>query len=215
MTKSASSPCALPHSRRRSLAELSFDPPEREALGVKEHAADIPTRRAMGCAVRAARYGRCRIADVRCLHGWSPSVKVIGILPETHAHEASDHNGEIVAFPSRMISAVRLTTEEARVIGSLVEKELTTPDQYPLTIKSLVAACNQASNRDPVVTLRRRYGDVRPRRTQGRTARPLRAALPWALGRSLPSRASRSLGPRPASVCARCRALAPWASDDR
>jgi uncharacterized protein YceH (UPF0502 family) len=38
------------------------------------------------------------------------------------------------------------------VIGSLIEKELTTPDQYPLTMKSLVSACNQASNRDPVVT---------------------------------------------------------------
>ena len=44
-----------------------------------------------------------------------------------------------------------LTAEEARVLGSLVEKELTTPDQYPLTVKSLLAACNQASNRDPVV----------------------------------------------------------------
>jgi hypothetical protein len=44
-----------------------------------------------------------------------------------------------------------LTAEEARVLGSLVEKELTTPDQYPLTIKALLAACNQASNRDPVV----------------------------------------------------------------
>jgi len=44
-----------------------------------------------------------------------------------------------------------LAAEEARVLGSLVEKELTTPDQYPLTIKSLLAACNQASNRDPVV----------------------------------------------------------------
>jgi uncharacterized protein YceH (UPF0502 family) len=51
-----------------------------------------------------------------------------------------------------MITLVRLSTEEARVIGSLVEKDLTTPDQYPLTIKSLLAACNQASNRDPVVT---------------------------------------------------------------
>jgi uncharacterized protein YceH (UPF0502 family) len=50
-----------------------------------------------------------------------------------------------------MISLVRLSTEEARVIGSLVEKDLTTPDQYPLTIKTLIAACNQASNRDPVV----------------------------------------------------------------
>src|SRR5580693_6867141 len=44
-----------------------------------------------------------------------------------------------------------LTAQEARVLGSLVEKELTTPDQYPLTVKSLLAACNQASNRDPVV----------------------------------------------------------------
>jgi uncharacterized protein YceH (UPF0502 family) len=44
-----------------------------------------------------------------------------------------------------------LTAEDARVLGSLVEKELTTPDQYPLTIKALLAACNQASNRDPVV----------------------------------------------------------------
>ena len=44
-----------------------------------------------------------------------------------------------------------LGAEEARVLGSLVEKELTTPDQYPLTVKSVLAACNQASNRDPVV----------------------------------------------------------------
>ena len=44
-----------------------------------------------------------------------------------------------------------LSAEGARVLGSLVEKELTTPQQYPLTITSLVAACNQASNRDPVV----------------------------------------------------------------
>ncbi len=42
---------------------------------------------------------------------------------------------------------------EARVVGSLVEKELTTPQQYPLTLNALVAACNQASNRDPVLHL--------------------------------------------------------------
>ncbi len=51
-----------------------------------------------------------------------------------------------------MISLVRLSAEGARVIGSLVEKDLTTPDQYPLTVKALLAACNQASNRDPVVS---------------------------------------------------------------
>jgi hypothetical protein len=41
---------------------------------------------------------------------------------------------------------------EARVIGSLVEKKLTTPDYYPLTLNALTNACNQISNRDPVVS---------------------------------------------------------------
>jgi len=44
-----------------------------------------------------------------------------------------------------------LSSVEARVIGSLAEKQLTTPQQYPLTINALVLACNQSSNRDPVV----------------------------------------------------------------
>ncbi|MDB6137293.1 MAG: hypothetical protein JWO94_365 [Verrucomicrobiaceae bacterium] len=45
-----------------------------------------------------------------------------------------------------------LTFEQARVLGCLMEKEVTTPDAYPLTLNSLVTACNQATNRDPVVT---------------------------------------------------------------
>ncbi len=44
-----------------------------------------------------------------------------------------------------------LTFEQARVLGCLVEKEMTTPEYYPLTLNALVAACNQSSNRDPVV----------------------------------------------------------------
>ena len=44
-----------------------------------------------------------------------------------------------------------LTFEEARVLGCLIEKEMSTPDYYPLTPSALVAACNQLSNRDPVV----------------------------------------------------------------
>src|SRR5580693_4818031 len=46
---------------------------------------------------------------------------------------------------------VELNPIEARVIGSLAEKQLTTPQQYPLTLNALVLACNQSSNRDPVV----------------------------------------------------------------
>jgi len=42
---------------------------------------------------------------------------------------------------------------EARILGSLVEKQLTTPEYYPLTLNALTAACNQKSNRDPVMAL--------------------------------------------------------------
>jgi len=46
---------------------------------------------------------------------------------------------------------VDLTAEEVRVLGALVEKQRTTPDQYPLSLNSLRLACNQSTNRDPVV----------------------------------------------------------------
>jgi hypothetical protein len=46
---------------------------------------------------------------------------------------------------------MKLSPVEARVIGSLAEKQLTTPQQYPLTINALVLACSQTSNREPVV----------------------------------------------------------------
>ena len=46
---------------------------------------------------------------------------------------------------------VHLSLEQGRVIGCLIEKQLTTPQQYPLTLNALVAACNQSSNREPVV----------------------------------------------------------------
>ncbi|MFA0079430.1 YceH family protein [Vibrio artabrorum] len=46
-----------------------------------------------------------------------------------------------------------LSPIEARIIGCLIEKEVTTPDHYPLTLNSLTTACNQKSNRDPVLSL--------------------------------------------------------------
>ena len=42
---------------------------------------------------------------------------------------------------------------EVRVIGSLIEKELSTPDHYPLSLNALTSACNQSSNRDPVMAI--------------------------------------------------------------
>ncbi|MCF7918879.1 MAG: YceH family protein [Candidatus Cloacimonetes bacterium] len=48
---------------------------------------------------------------------------------------------------------MELTGIETRVIGSLIEKELTTPDYYPLSLNALLNACNQKSNRNPVMNL--------------------------------------------------------------
>ncbi len=48
---------------------------------------------------------------------------------------------------------IELTPNEARIIGCLIEKAITTPDQYPLSLNALVNACNQKTNRDPVTAL--------------------------------------------------------------
>ena len=48
---------------------------------------------------------------------------------------------------------MNLTPIETRVLGSLIEKDITTPDYYPLSLNALVNACNQKSNRDPMMNL--------------------------------------------------------------
>ncbi|MDB6086842.1 MAG: hypothetical protein JWN43_4723 [Gammaproteobacteria bacterium] len=48
---------------------------------------------------------------------------------------------------------IEFSATEARVIGCLIEKEITTPDQYPLSLNALTNACNQKTNRDPVLEL--------------------------------------------------------------
>ena len=48
---------------------------------------------------------------------------------------------------------IKLTETEVRVLGSLIEKDITTPEYYPLSLNALVNACNQKSNRDPVMEL--------------------------------------------------------------
>src|SRR6266542_2358470 len=50
-------------------------------------------------------------------------------------------------------SQFHLSEAEARVLGALIEKDITTPDYYPLSLNALVNACNQKNNRDPVMNL--------------------------------------------------------------
>jgi uncharacterized protein YceH (UPF0502 family) len=58
-----------------------------------------------------------------------------------------------IAGNSALMDLPKLDVIEARVLGSLIEKELTTPAYYPLSLNALVNACNQSNNRDPVMSL--------------------------------------------------------------
>jgi len=103
-----------------------------------------------------------------------------------------------------MLGAVDLSGPELRVLGSLVEKQLTTPQQYPLTLNALTLASNQTSNRDPVVHYEERTAEeaitriksrglaafVHP--SHGRSALRFRHTLDEALG----------LGARPLALLA-------------
>ena len=86
-----------------------------------------------------------------------------------------------------------LSPEEIRVLGCLVEKERTVPDSYPLTLNALLGACNQTSNRDPVVAYEphqveaalmqlRSHGLTRVVHQQGNRAEKYRHVVGEALG---------------------------------
>jgi uncharacterized protein YceH (UPF0502 family) len=64
-----------------------------------------------------------------------------------------DENGTAEQHSARLEDTTPLSAIEARILACLIEKELTTPDTYPLTLNTLVNACNQKSNRNPVLSL--------------------------------------------------------------
>lgn len=64
------------------------------------------------------------------------------------SHQQKSASGTVVT-----LCAMQLNAHEQRVLGCLIEKQRTTPDAYPLSLNGLRTACNQASNRDPVMAL--------------------------------------------------------------
>jgi uncharacterized protein YceH (UPF0502 family) len=70
------------------------------------------------------------------------------------------------------MNELQLTDIEVRTLGSLIEKDITTPDYYPLSLNALVNACNQKNNRDPVMNLdeesvRQALGSLQEKRLSG------------------------------------------------
>lgn len=75
-------------------------------------------------------------------------------------------------FEPMPVPELNLSETEVRVLGALIEKDITTPDYYPLSLNALVNACNQKNNRDPVMALdegsvRRALGSLQERHMAG------------------------------------------------
>jgi hypothetical protein len=94
-------------------------------------------------------------------------------------------------FPGDTPGPIVLNDVETRVLGALVEKQLTTPDYYPLTLNALIQACNQLSNREPVVS----YDDVTVVRALNRL-RELKLAFAFSGAESRTQRYGHKLGER-------------------
>ena len=87
---------------------------------------------------------------------------------------------------------ILLTAAQARVLGALVEKEVTTPDYYPLSLNALINACNQRSNREPVMNLdeddvRQALHGLEDKRLAGRARSPTAASPSTSTGWAKPS----------------------------
>ena len=71
---------------------------------------------------------------------------------EAVGHPIAVANGDVHVHAAAYASLVDADPVELRVLGCLLEKQRTTPDQYPLSLNALRLACNQTTNRDPVVS---------------------------------------------------------------
>ena len=81
------------------------------------------------------------------------ALKLLFIVKILRVFNNGQHYGLSQARENRYIMGITLNSVEIRILGCLIEKQLTTPDYYPLTLNSLLAACNQKSNREPVMQL--------------------------------------------------------------
>jgi uncharacterized protein len=92
--------------------------------------------------------GDLRAAE-RCSAGTLLSLEVV----EDQRHSKSNRALHRILVQQSLTMKLELNALEARVIGCLIEKQVTTPDQYPLSLNALLNACNQKSNRVPVMDL--------------------------------------------------------------
>ena len=124
---------------------------------------------------------------------------VLSALIMTSGTPARDHLAARHTPPkvSRVTELPVLAPEEQRILGSLLEKQTTVPATYPLTANALRTACNQTSNRDPVVDLDQETDRADRAGTQGARAAPDRLVRHRAAGAEVPPDPRRGARSRP------------------
>ena len=98
-----------------------------------------------------------------------------------------------------------LTDPEVRVLAALIEKEAAVPESYPLTLNALRLACNQSTNRRPVVVLRRPHRRGGAAVVEVGRAGPLRPPVAWRANDALSPHRRRTLASDAGRVARRCR----------
>jgi uncharacterized protein YceH (UPF0502 family) len=101
-------------------------------------------------SLAAARLLFLATARLRCDSRRDPSAS-LRVGCRRHANRCAVEFSQHIS--PAVVSVNLLSDVEVRVLGALVEKDITTPDYYPLSLNALVNACNQKNNRDPVMTL--------------------------------------------------------------
>jgi len=101
-----------------------------------------------------------------------PKRRVFGEGSRASNNKASAGDPADKLFEPMPTPELNLSETEVRVLGSLIEKDITTPDYYPLSLNALVHACNQKNNRDPVTafdedTVRQALGSLQEKRMAG------------------------------------------------
>lgn len=108
------------------------------------------------------------------LKHWTATVQPVSLnLPSNPLPYTACAILDAGGVPSKMLLMIQLSADESRVLGVLIEKAFTTPDQYPLTLNAVVNGANQKNNRDPVTTIdeSRAFGALEGLRGKGLVVR--------------------------------------------
>ncbi len=140
------------HPEARGQEDQAQQQPEPLAVGVNSREIRRSETGAAGMSSgRCSGRGRCPSPNAPGEKGWALTVLTLAVPARAAFARREVRSSYLRISGSVSTTSLELGPEQIRVLGCLLEKQRTTPDAYPLSLNSLRLACNQSTNRDPVV----------------------------------------------------------------